>query len=316
MGLAVDGGIVTSHKGPSSNPRTVGLSIAVSNLVRVVREMWDGCKEPIEKVDVACFASGAGSTQTSLHEYLQQLKSHRRALIHGTRVDEWWFVNDIVPLVAIGQPHINRIVAISGTGTGFLARSENDIWARASGHEYLLSDEGGGFDIGLRGLRAVVRASDSRGNPTKLTELASKWHTSDVSALFTLIHESRQTKSLVASFAPLVLYAARDCDSVAEEIILGAAYELLTGIQTVARRANIQVDAELLLAGSLLNADDPALRDQLLRLLKERCDWMRVVPVPKDPLQVVLALAVKVANNPTYLRNAVTTVPVLRLPDL
>ena len=41
--------------------------------------------------------------------------------------------------------------------------------ARASGWGYLLGDEGSGYDIAIKGLRAVARAADGRGRPTELT---------------------------------------------------------------------------------------------------------------------------------------------------
>ena len=66
--------------------------------------------------------------------------------------------NDIAPLL-LATSHRPVVAAIAGTGTGYAARTPDGTVRRASGAEYLLSDEGGGFDLGLQGLRAVIKAA-------------------------------------------------------------------------------------------------------------------------------------------------------------
>ncbi len=81
-----------------------------------------------------------------------------------------WVVNDLVPLVALGEPGRSHLVAVCGTATGFGVCTDDSRSWRASGQEYLLSDEGGGHDVGVEGLQASVRAVDGRGPATALVE--------------------------------------------------------------------------------------------------------------------------------------------------
>src|SRR5487761_1702159 len=70
--------------------------------------------------------------------------------------------NDATPLLLAVAPEVGHVVAVCGTGTGFLATSRRSAPVRVGGCEYLGSDEGSAFDLGLTGLRAAVRGLDGR----------------------------------------------------------------------------------------------------------------------------------------------------------
>ena len=60
------------------------------------------------------------------------------------------------------------VIVISGTGAIVYGINAEGREARASGWGYLLGDEGSGYDIAIKGLQAVARAADGRGDPTAL----------------------------------------------------------------------------------------------------------------------------------------------------
>jgi len=116
------------------------------------------------------------------------------------------------------------ILLIAGTGSIAWGRGEDGRVARTGGWGHLLGDEGSGYAIGLAALRAVLRAHDGRGLPTRLENgvLAA----TRLSAPELLVHfVVNAGKSDVAALAPLV-FAEADQDAVALGIIEDAARAL------------------------------------------------------------------------------------------
>jgi N-acetylglucosamine kinase-like BadF-type ATPase len=210
-------------------------------------------------------AHGAASTSGTCERFFAILKaSLQQAGVNCPLL----LTNDLVPLLLAGEP-APVAVAVAGTGTGFAACSADGTWARASGCEYLLSDEGGGFHIGMSGLRAAVRAIDGRGAPTALLGLAQRWcgeaREDTIEGLFRKVYQP-DFKPVLASFAAHVLAAAAD-DAVAAAIVTASAAELATGIWAVVQAAGCAAaDTQVLLSGSLLTRHEilaGKLRDQL-----------------------------------------------------
>jgi N-acetylglucosamine kinase-like BadF-type ATPase len=205
------------------------------------------------------------------------------------------------------------VAAVCGTGTGFCAvNPAQGLSARASGQEYLLSDEGGGFDIGLRGLRAVVRAADGRGPATALSAALAAWRDVTPATLRGLIHGSEEPKVLVASFATSVLLAADQGDPAARAIVAQAVDELLAGVQAVARRAQLSDAFEIVLSGSNLTAA-PALQAGLRRALDEVLPRTRVLAIGGSPLDAVARMAAILPGEPRFLNLLMRTLPFARL---
>jgi len=205
-------------------------------------------------------AHGAASTRTScaaFHRLLTEALSRA-----GVRCPVL-VTNDLVPLLLGGGGLPPLVVIVAGTGTGFGARSVKGAWARASGCEYLLSDEGGGFDIGLTGLRAAIRAADGRGPATVLQEAAAQWCGRQADTLAEDLSAKVYVpghKPVIASFARLVLDAASH-DQAAAAIVTGAARELAAGAAAVARAAGCPPGStRILLSGSLLTRHDALAR--------------------------------------------------------
>ncbi|MGH3277200.1 MAG: hypothetical protein ACRDNZ_23085, partial [Streptosporangiaceae bacterium] len=173
-------------------------------------------------------AHGAASTRascTAFHRLLTEALARA-----GVRCPAL-VTNDLVPLLLGGDSQQPLVVIVAGTGTGFGARSAAGAWARASGCEYLLSDEGGGFDIGLAGLRAAIRAADGRGAATALQDAAAQWcggHPATLAEDLSAKVYVPGHKPLIASFTRHVLDVAAH-DQAAAGIVACAARELAAG---------------------------------------------------------------------------------------
>lgn len=257
-------GVLVRQLGPTS-PRSVTGGQARAVLAELATDTCRAAGAVPAHCRSVIAAHGAASTPASCQEFSTLLISALRRAAIGCPV---LLTNDLVPLL-LGGDAAALVTAVAGTGTGFGARSAQGRWARASGCEYLLSDEGGGFDIGLSGLRAAVRAVDGRGQPTALLPLALDWCGGDPASIADDLSKTvyvAEFKPVIASFAPRVLGAAPD-DEVAGAIVARAARELAAGIRAVARSAGCYgPDTCLLLAGSLLTENEiltRALREEL-----------------------------------------------------
>ncbi len=111
------------------------------------------------------------------------------------------------------------VVLVVGTGVAALAIEADGTLRTADGWGPWLGDEGGGAWIGAAGLRAALRASDGRGPPTALLDVARARFGAPQSwpAQFT-------DAATLASFAPEVLAASSDATARA---IVSAAAEAL-----------------------------------------------------------------------------------------
>ena len=125
-----------------------------------------------------------------------------------------------------GEP---GVVTIAGTGSIAFGRNAEGRTARAGGWGYLLGDEGGGFDLVRRALRAVLRQEEGWGPATVLREaLLEAAEARDAHDLMHRVYTEEYPRARVAGFARLVDDVANAGDLVAREIMGGAAQALAT----------------------------------------------------------------------------------------
>jgi N-acetylglucosamine kinase-like BadF-type ATPase len=260
IAVYVDGMLSFEHHGDASNPR----SISDSEATDILRDMLLRVQHHITSKLTVFAAHGAASTP---HE--AQLLGRK---IHDLLIDKLpsriVVVNDLVP-VAMSRPTTNVYVAAAGTGTGFIARSEEGKWHRSSGYEFVLSDEGGGYDLGQGALRAAIKDIDGRGQPTLLTEMVTtrlQCERADLQQrLFGYAYQHQENiKYRMASFADTVFAADNQGDDVAGILLDVAAEEIALGIRSLERAiGEPSVVSPLILTGSLLTAQ-ANLRDRVV----------------------------------------------------
>jgi N-acetylglucosamine kinase-like BadF-type ATPase len=305
LGLAAEGRLLGRLEGPSCNLLSTG-GRGLDVLAGLLERLWRSRPVEVRQVGTACLALSNASTRPALRETGAALRALAKRGLAPLRAERLWLMNDIVPPVAAGACDI---VAVCGTGTGYAAMTPEGHWARASGMEYLLSDEGGGFDLGRRGLAAVVRMQDGRGPVTRLAEAASAWAGEDAEmpegapggpsgaeALCARVHGEGTPKLTAASFAPAVLAAAAQGDTVAQALVAEAARELAAGITAVASRCHLTGPVRVGLGGSLLLAREGLLRRELsAQLALLGWQWLEL---PVDPLELVARLAHRLTREP------------------
>ncbi len=188
-----------------------------------------------------------------------------------------------------GTEKQHGVIVISGTGAIVYGINADGKDARASGWGYLLGDEGSGYDIAIKGLRAVVRAADGRGCSTDLTHrILDELELNAPDELIRWTHAaSRET---IAQLAEVVFDAARATDTIAEQIVDDATDELVCAANSVINQLGFDGTFDIVLNGGNL-IHQPMFADKL------RHQFARIAPnasvhLPKhDPAYGAVLLA-------------------------
>jgi N-acetylglucosamine kinase len=202
--------------------------------------------------------------------------------------------NDALVALVAGVGHEAGVVIVAGTGSIAYGRNHDNVAARAGGWGYVLGDEGSGYWIGRRALRAVVRHADGRGPVTRLTPRVLEHY--DVARPADLIQEIYH-RSLrppdIAALAGQVQAACTEGDAVAAGILEGAARELLDSAASVVGQLGMTNSAFMfVLAGGVFRAV-PWLVETLRTRLPALAPAARVKVLEREPAwgAVLIALA-------------------------
>lgn len=206
--------------GPPLNPASVGADDSVGGWAGVLS--WLG-----RQADGAPLRGWIGTAEFSVETSAERVRVVRQAAAAAGLHGMLWLTNDLIPLL-LGPPLWgDGVVVAIGTGSSVIARSaQSGKVARVGGHEYVLSDEGSGFDMGLRGLRAAARAHDGRGGGTALLDEAVEAFGRSIPELGRHLAELPHPKREVAGFAERVCRAWIAGDGVATEIVRGSVVEM------------------------------------------------------------------------------------------
>lgn len=196
--------------------------------------------------------------------------------------------NDIVPLLW-GVPALagTGAVVVCGTGSGFFGADGCGRVVKAGGWEYLGSDEGGAVDIGWRGLRAAVRATDGRGPATGLVAAFQRATGDPVTTLAARLAADPFPKQGLAELAPIVRECWLSGDPVAAGIAERAVRDLVDGVRAVRDGVALPAGFAVAAAGGVFTGC-PELYRELAGQLVDRLGAGGVHLVT-DTLAVVLA---------------------------
>jgi N-acetylglucosamine kinase-like BadF-type ATPase len=181
-------------------------------------------------------------------------------------------------------PDETGIVLIAGTGSIALGQDGHGGAARAGGWGYLIGDEGSGYDLGRRAIRAAAKAADGRGLQTSLlSALLAHWGLEEPLQIIDAVYRERD-KAVIAGCAGLVFDAAEAWDPVASRLVQSGAAELASMVGAVEQGLDFANDAvSLVLAGSLL-VEREAYRRMVLDRIDHQVDLGEVCIVDEPAL--------------------------------
>jgi N-acetylglucosamine kinase-like BadF-type ATPase len=178
------------------------------------------------------------------------------------------------------------VVLIAGTGSIAMGINSKGEMARSGGWGPTISDEGSGYDIARRALKAVISSFDGRSPETSLTEIICKrLGISNPSDLPGVIYNSDSEPVEIASLAELVAEAARNGDEVAREILAEAGRELGQLAVSVIERLELQAESfRIACVGSVFKSGEFVLKG--LRAAVERVAPRAEIGPPLFPPEI------------------------------
>ena len=248
-GLGIDGGgsktvclliddryqvLGRGEAGPS-NYQSIGLLAATMAIKNAISQAVSYHQPGICIGSLGLGLAGVGRPEDVeiVRELVQQIQSNEQLQINWNIAPENFFIggDSLIALVG-GLGHDVGIVAMAGTGSQVFGRNHHGKIKRVGGWGYILGDEGGGYDIAVRGLRAVMRSFDGRLPPTRLTqELLNELGLKSPERLIEAVYRRGLGVRDMAALSTIIDRVAAEGDPVAETIITDVAQELVLATQ-------------------------------------------------------------------------------------
>ena len=218
----------------ASNPLRVGLEEAVSHIESAVADACANARVTLQQVSSACAAIAGVNHPIHYHTMEDALDQTL-----GLGVLE--LVTDVRAALEGALDGHAGVVLIAGTGSIAMGMNDAGEQARSGGWGPTISDEGSGYDIARRALKAVISSFDGRSPRTLLSErILNKLRISSAADLPGVIYNSDSESVEIASLAELVTEAAQEGDEVARGILSGAGRELGELVLSVVRKLGLQ----------------------------------------------------------------------------
>jgi N-acetylglucosamine kinase-like BadF-type ATPase len=217
----------------ASNPLRVGIEKAAANIFAAVDKACDDFG--LNQGDIIAIECGlAGVRRADLRQLLRRLVSQRFRI---KTVDV--STDAEIALFAATQGE-EGLCVIAGTGSVCIGQNSEGEKASAGGWGPLAGDEGGGAGIARRALQAVAKASDGRGQPTNLSDLAVDYFRAGrLEDLSVAIYAPQIDNARIAGFARFVIETAQAGDKVAISVLDEAGRELGLAAKAVIKELKI-----------------------------------------------------------------------------
>ncbi|MFA7228446.1 MAG: BadF/BadG/BcrA/BcrD ATPase family protein [Melioribacteraceae bacterium] len=248
-GILTDGAfnILASSEGGPSNPLSVGTQKSSLLLAGLIKKLFK--VSGVAKVDSAVIGlAGAGRREKADEIKRSLLKLTAR---NESRIKKIEVTSDIKIFVEGAFSGKSGSVLIAGTGSVIISKNRGGKFFRAGGYGKILGDEGSGYSIGSKGLKAVAKNFDGRGDKTIMAELVEReFGIRTPDELITKIYSGHFD---VASAAPVVISAAEEGDAVCKKILDEEIAELILHIKAAVKSVN-EKKMRLCLGGGLLSS--------------------------------------------------------------
>lgn len=260
-----------SYSGPSnwtSTPRKIAKENIIEGIESALKQV------PGIKIDlITAGVAGVTSREWELKEFLESLNISREVIV----------TNDAHIALAGAVLGMEGIIVIAGTGSISYGRRDNKE-KRTGGWGYLLGDEGSAYDVGRRGMIAVLKAYDGRGENTLLLDMFYEYlGQGKIEALIRIIYE--RPKDIISGFAKYVVKAGEMGDRVALDILHNASYELsLLGVSTAQGLGYKSEDIfNLAYTGGFFKAKEIVV-EPFTNFIKERFPNVNIFPAKAEPV--------------------------------
>lgn len=272
--------------GPTSLTAT-SLGLASMNLVETLRQLTMELTGELYFPKVVVGVAGLDTPEEK-----QRAEDVFRDVLQGYRIGTLTIVNDIHLVLAAGSTAENVVALISGTGSQCYGRRGDGRAARTSGMDFLLADQGSGYEIGRQVLRAAVCSFDGRTAPTALEQMVLKhFEVEDFNDLKEKVYFPILNKAQVAELAKTCVEAHQQGDKIATQILESMVADLEAMAEAVIRRLELKNEAaDLICSGGI--AKLPFIFDKIKASLSPKYPKLTMRIMEEEPVYGAIKLAV------------------------
>jgi N-acetylglucosamine kinase-like BadF-type ATPase len=292
--LAVDGGnsktevvlldaagtVIGAARGPGSNhvhsDHDTVMKL-IDDLVRRAGESLDPHDRPVADVAVLCLAGA---------DYPYDERRLAAAAAPFRWADRTRVCNDALAMLRAGTDDVAAVAVICGAGTNCYGRDPRGRTVRFPALGYISGDWGGGYDIGMAGLMAAVRAEDGRGPRTALQRLVpGHFGLAKPSSLVFAIYTERVHERQITELPPVVFAASDDGDEVARGIVDRQADELAVMASAAIRRLQLsRQPVTVVLGGGIVRSGNERLLERATAGIRSTAPAARLVLLDAAPV--------------------------------
>lgn len=258
------------HAGPS-NIHTIEEKTIVKNLREGLHELFKQAGLPRTTKLTALGAGFAGIDNEQLHRLAVSIIKQAMGKSLPSSTKKIQVVNDTIIGFWSGTSNNEGICIIGGTGSNCYGRTKRGKEAWASGLDWILSDEGSGWEQGWKALRATVKSYDGRGPKTAIEKMVYKhYKIKQARELLKIVYEPDYGKHDIGKLAIFVEEAALAGDKVAKQICKESAQELFSAIQAVGKKLSLKKNTpvEIVLIGGVIQ-NNPVVKRAFKQLVKK-----------------------------------------------
>ncbi len=277
----------------SSSHKSVGMKRAIENLnIAVFNAITSlNVSNSINFIS-SCFGFAGNNTGKDPETYKEivfnsklnsYLNSKRTIICNDSRIG-----------LEAGSESKNKIILIAGTGSNCFGVNKAGKQAGAAGWDYILADDGSGYQVGLKALRAIIKAYDGRGRKTLLSKtILKEIKLKNISDLIEWVHKQPFSKAKIGELAKTVCITAGVGDEVSIDILSQEAEEAVISVITVAHKLGFEDRIfDLVLVGGLFKCEK-YFKNIVMNKLKESFSKINFIPLTGDPVEGAIKLAIK-----------------------
>lgn len=210
----LNGKVMALAETGKSNPTSMTLEQFTQTITELINKLKSQQPHYFQQIS-KCHAGLSGVTENNNEETAQTLLES--LLPEGCQLS---LSNDGLNALyagTLGQP---GIVQISGTGAITLSIDSSGRIERTAGWGYIFDDEGSGYDIGIRTLKAVFKAFDNRGPKTILTAAVLEYfQVQSVPKIIEIVYGEGHPRDIISPLSKIAIECTKLGDKVANTII-------------------------------------------------------------------------------------------------
>jgi len=237
--------IISSAEGKASNPLAVSFDNSANILIKLIKQVLSK-KKSAKDISIVAGIAGCGREAHAQHlkVFLEnELKKH------GINFESLKIVSDAEIAFEGALGGKSGALLIAGTGSILFGKDKNGNLFRTGGYGKIIGDEGSGFSIGRKGLNAVAKYLDGRGEKTILTEyLMKEFAINNRDDLITSVYSKEFD---IPNTTRFVINSADKGDKICRQIINEEIEELILHIKAFQKEID-EKEFPLALSGGLL----------------------------------------------------------------